>query len=101
MNKETEIAIIRHRSGFDNVADDFSIAEAGEAEVVDETRESLAVYRIPDGFELHADAHGVPTLWKREGATLHRTELAPHSSGRPQLILGGGFGPVLDFIRYA
>jgi hypothetical protein len=84
------IELIRHRSGFANVADKFTVREAGRP--VDEYTEQTETYYLPVGYTVAECNAGSLQVYARDGA---HCSIVEHNSGRPQLIGGGADRPVL------
>lgn len=78
------VSLIRNRSGFANVADSFSVAEAGIA--IDELNQEVATYVLPDGFVVAPSNMMVREIYAPDG---RHCEIIEHNgSGNPQLVFG-------------
>jgi len=85
------VTLVRIRSGFVNVPDSFEVYEPGR--VIDELREETDTWSLPDGYTVDRAGNGALAIYDPHGTYC---EIAPHPSGRPQLISGFGKGaPVL------
>lgn len=82
----TKITLVRTRSGFRNVPDDFFIAEPDKQ--IDEKNQALEVYTLPDGYEVARSQMDTLEIYDSEGCPC---PLVMSAARRPKIVaIAGG-----------
>ena len=88
----TTVKLVRHHSGFQNVADGFTTLEPGCESAIDEYTQEIGEYTLPDGYSVARTTYGDTAIFD---ANDDHCEIVMHPSGRPQLVSVGIRMPVL------